>query len=445
MEKPKKKTETKSYKIGVCAECKVRDGDSSKKKLYQCPYCGRWFCEKHIEPRIATTRGAIEQISDPVLRDKVLEEWRKPDGHPDTVWTKKYFEDLKKQQEEEREKFWEALEDLNKIKETKIQKRSEIKETFPESSYTFIKEEQWKPKKEKVREERKTIPIPVILFILIILLIIAIGFINSENITNKKIENLNDLNNLTSWIQTSVNKILESVNYDPIKELNERVNSIDIRMLELKLFDKINQERIKYGLPPLKWNEELSEVAREHSIEMAENNYFAHEGLDCKKVDYRVSKKGIFYTIVGENLIQISLINTYWYDPQTLEITKREYKTLDELVEESVKSWMNSPGHRENILNKDFDETGIGIAIQNVPKIYMEEKIRVPISIVNPIDWSTCPVPSAPDKEATFYITQVFISTRCPNGTTLCNNKCYENCPPGYIFVCRESGAVCLG
>jgi hypothetical protein len=38
------------------------------------------------------------------LRDKVLEEWRKPNGHPDTVWTKKYFEDLKKQQNEKRER-----------------------------------------------------------------------------------------------------------------------------------------------------------------------------------------------------------------------------------------------------------------------------------------------------------------------------------------------------
>ena len=130
MKKPKKKTETKPYKIGVCVECKVRDGDSSKKKLYQCPYCGRWFCEKHIEPRIATTRGAIEQISDPVLRDKVLEEWRKPDGHPDTVWTKKYFEDLKKQEEEQRQKFWEAVEDLNEMKKEKeFEKLKKVAET----------------------------------------------------------------------------------------------------------------------------------------------------------------------------------------------------------------------------------------------------------------------------------------------------------------------------
>jgi uncharacterized protein YkwD len=441
----KDKTDIKPYKIGVCVECKVRDDDSSKKKLYQCSYCDRWFCEKHIEPRIAITRGAIEQIRDSVLRDKVLDEWREPNGHPDTVWTGKYFEDLKRKQEEEREKFWETVEYLNKIKETKIQKRSEIKEVLPEPSNTFIREEYWRPKKEKIREEKKTIPIPVILFILIVVLIIVIGFISSENITNKKIENSNELNNLTSGIQTSVNKILGGMNDDPIKELNEKVNNINIRMLELKLFDRINQERIKYGLPPLKWNEELSKVARAHSIEMAENNYFAHEGLDCKEVDYRVSRKGIFYTIVGENLLQISLINSYWYDPETLKITKREYKTLDELVEEGVKSWMNSSGHRENILNKDFDETGIGIAIQNVPKIYMEEKMRVPILlIVNLINGSTCPVSSTPDKEATFYITQVFISTRCPNGTTLCNNKCYENCPPGYIFVCRESEAVCL-
>jgi len=139
MEKPKKKTETKPYKTGVCVECKVRDGDSSKKKLYQCPYCGRWFCEKHIEPRIATTREAIEQISDPVLRDKVLEEWRKPNGHPDVVWTKKYFEDLKKQQEEQRQKFWEAVEDLERIKEEKefekLKKVVEEREKIPKYSY----------------------------------------------------------------------------------------------------------------------------------------------------------------------------------------------------------------------------------------------------------------------------------------------------------------------
>jgi len=128
MEKPKNDDGNTSQKIGVCVECKVRNGDYSKKELYYCPYCGRWFCKEHIEPRIATTRGAIEKISDPVLRDKVLEEWRRPDGHPDFIWTKNYFEELKKKQEEERKKFWEAIEDLKKLKKEE-EKPKEVVET----------------------------------------------------------------------------------------------------------------------------------------------------------------------------------------------------------------------------------------------------------------------------------------------------------------------------
>ena len=140
MEKSKNNKENTSQKVGVCVECKVRDGDSNKKKLYRCPHCGKWFCEKHIEPRIATTRGAIEQIKDPVLRDKILDEWRRPDGHPDMVWTRKYFEDLRKKQEEEREKFWEAVMELEKVKtEEKAKKfvETSIKPTGIRRSISF--------------------------------------------------------------------------------------------------------------------------------------------------------------------------------------------------------------------------------------------------------------------------------------------------------------------
>ena len=73
---------------------------------YQCNYCGRRFCKKHLRPRLATPRSFIEKIKDPVLKDKVYEEWRRPNGHPDWVWTRKYFEELELKKEEERRKFF---------------------------------------------------------------------------------------------------------------------------------------------------------------------------------------------------------------------------------------------------------------------------------------------------------------------------------------------------
>jgi ribosomal protein L37AE/L43A len=121
MKKAKRK-----YIIDVCPECKVRENDSSKKRLYKCPFCERYFCKKHLAPRLAMMRSAIEEIKDPVLKDKIYEEWRKKDGHPDWAWTEKYFEKIKVEEERKRERFWEAV---GKLKETK--EKEEIPKYLP--------------------------------------------------------------------------------------------------------------------------------------------------------------------------------------------------------------------------------------------------------------------------------------------------------------------------
>ncbi|MCC5994308.1 MAG: hypothetical protein LM587_01830 [Candidatus Aenigmarchaeota archaeon] len=235
MEKPKKRTETKPYKIGVCVECKVRDGDSSKKKLYQCPYCGRWFCEKHIEPRIATTRGAIEQIRDPVLRDKVLEEWRKPDGHPDTVWTKKYFEDLKKQEEEQRQKFWETIEDLERIKEEKeFEKTKKLIET---PTITFTP----KPNKKRIETEssvkaRKINAIPILLIVGIISFIVLVSFMSQSGFNLFK-------NNVSYTNDSQKARIIQTPNIQILTIISEPVY---IQNCKTNAEEEIKALRIRY-------------------------------------------------------------------------------------------------------------------------------------------------------------------------------------------------------
>lgn len=200
----------------------------------------------------------------------------------------------------------------------------------------------------------------------------------------------------------------------------------------------------------MKWNEKVAEVARQHSKEMADNNYFMHEGLDCSDADDRISRAEIFHTMSGENIMQMPMIKQYWYTPSSYSpysggsIEKRDYKTFDELVTDTVEGWMNSPGYRANILTADFDETGIGVVIQNVPKERVENTNLVPIITIVPIGGVSCARASTPDKEATFYITQDFISTECGSGATLCNGKCWENCGSGSEFQCTSSGGTCI-
>jgi hypothetical protein len=104
-----------------------------KAKLYRCKYCGNYFCKEHRRPGLAMHRSAIDNIKDPVLRDKVYEEWRKTNRHPDVEWTRKYFEELKLKEEETREKFFEML---DKWKE---EERRERPRYVPEISLPSVK------------------------------------------------------------------------------------------------------------------------------------------------------------------------------------------------------------------------------------------------------------------------------------------------------------------
>ena len=113
-----------NIKFSICPECKVRYNDSSEKKLYQCPHCKGWFCEKHVEPKLVITWSAIERTRDRILKEKLYEEWRKEGGHPDSIWTIQYFESFEIKEKEEREKFLKALDKLEKIGEFNLYSKS---------------------------------------------------------------------------------------------------------------------------------------------------------------------------------------------------------------------------------------------------------------------------------------------------------------------------------
>lgn len=106
----------------------------------------------------------------------------------------------------------------------------------------------------------------------------------------------------------------------------------------------VNQERWTNGqLPPLKRNDVLAAVALDHSTNMAERDFFAHCDLDTKEgAGTRVAAAGYAYNAMGENIAA-------------------GYQTPAQVMN----GWMNSPGHRNNILNANFREIGVGYYIQS--------------------------------------------------------------------------------
>ncbi|MEH7115961.1 CAP domain-containing protein [Neobacillus vireti] len=110
---------------------------------------------------------------------------------------------------------------------------------------------------------------------------------------------------------------------------------------EQKVVDLTNQERAKNGLQALKVDPALSKMAHEKARDMSANNYFSHTSPTYGSPFDMMKKYGITYNYAGENIAM---------GQQT--------------PEEVVKAWMNSEGHRKNILSPNFNYIGVGYDAQ---------------------------------------------------------------------------------
>jgi uncharacterized YkwD family protein len=113
--------------------------------------------------------------------------------------------------------------------------------------------------------------------------------------------------------------------------------SMTISAYEKQVGDLVNQERAKAGLKPLKINAELSRVARFKSADMHDRKYFDHTSPTYGDPFKMIKSFGISYKSAGENIA---------YGQKT--------------PKEVMDAWMNSSGHKANILNSGYTEIGIG-------------------------------------------------------------------------------------
>lgn len=130
----------------------------------------------------------------------------------------------------------------------------------------------------------------------------------------------------------------EIVAPDSQVDLKFKTNQVTVdKTSEQQMLVLLNEERAKVGLAALAWDEDLAKVARAHSTDMFARGYFAHKNPDGLSPFDRMANAGITFKAAGENLA---------------------YAATVELAHGGL---MRSPGHRANILEKDFGRVGIGV------------------------------------------------------------------------------------
>jgi uncharacterized protein YkwD len=146
---------------------------------------------------------------------------------------------------------------------------------------------------------------------------------------------------------------------------------IRIPDLERMIEQSINVQRMAYERGRLGWEDTLGNVARAHSEDMAKRDYLKHvnpEGLTPMK---RLEQAG--YTkcrLVGENIYQNNLYSRVITEKKK---TTYDWNTMEKIAATTLKGWMDSPDHRNTILDKEYTLDGVGVAVASDDKVYITQ------------------------------------------------------------------------
>lgn len=182
---------------------------------------------------------------------------------------------------------------------------------------------------------------------------------HEKNIYNVTLK-LNSAN--SQWVITSVNKAKGAESNSSVNN-NGTVNSgsstttgttsssstssANVATAEKNAVELMNADRRANGLSDLKVSSAVTAVARSHAQDMVNRKFFSHSNPDGKTPSDRLKAAGISYSAVGENIAE----NTS--------------------VQAAETSFMNSSGHRANILNSNYTTVGIGVAYDSAGNVYV--------------------------------------------------------------------------
>jgi uncharacterized YkwD family protein len=127
--------------------------------------------------------------------------------------------------------------------------------------------------------------------------------------------------------------------------------SVIVSKFSVEVAKLVNRERAKRGLPALKLDGKLTQLAQAKAEDMRKRKYFSHTSPAYGSAFQMMDKFGVRYSCAGEN------------------IAKGQESPL-----EVVTDWMKSPGHKRNILNPDFDTIGVGHSQEIWVQMFIQAK-----------------------------------------------------------------------
>jgi uncharacterized protein YkwD len=127
----------------------------------------------------------------------------------------------------------------------------------------------------------------------------------------------------------------------------ETISPFEERLLQL-----INSTRAEHGLGPVALDEQLSDIARSHSLDMTEGGYFSHLSPSTGSPGDRLRRAGVSFRLSGENI------------------------AFDRNVEAAHQALMESPSHRRNILDPEFTHVGLGVVSSGSSVLVTEHFVR---------------------------------------------------------------------
>ncbi|OGZ65361.1 MAG: hypothetical protein A3C50_03395 [Candidatus Staskawiczbacteria bacterium RIFCSPHIGHO2_02_FULL_43_16] len=178
-----------------------------------------------------------------------------------------------------------------------------------------------------------------IIILIVLLLAVATGFLFRENI----IKAYNEFGkNVQQFQKSDLGNIISQIGKEILTPPPLRIGGSenDVVLVKAKIIAQTNIQRFDNGmLPPLVENAQLNAAALAKAKDMFENQYFEHNSPSGVDPGALVKKYGYDYIVSGENLILGNFASE----------------------QEVVQKWMNSPGHRANILHARFSEIGVAM------------------------------------------------------------------------------------
>ncbi|MBL7002126.1 MAG: CAP domain-containing protein [Nitrosopumilus sp.] len=186
--------------------------------------------------------------------------------------------------------------------------------------------------------------------------------INPEETMNDVSETIKDtakeipqIDEIQTQIEEKYSETLKGIEENQIKLEKEQKISDEkyLKDIASKIHVLINEERTTRGLSPLSWNPTIAKASVNHSDDMANRGYFEHDSPEGRDFTWRYSQVGFTCSISQGNWIYGGAENIMYTEG---------YYGVDTIAIQSVDGWMDSSGHRANILTPYFKSEGIGVA-----------------------------------------------------------------------------------